>query len=75
MGLDHMIRIMRRDTPAPLADVVRMASLTPAERAGAAKRVGSLEAGKLADVVVLDADLHVRQVYLGGTLSASAARA
>lgn len=75
MGLDHMIRIMRRDTPAPLEDIIRMASLTPAERTGVARAVGSLEVGKKADVVLLDADLHVRQVYLGGILSASGAPA
>lgn len=75
MGLDHMIRVMRRDTPAPLEDIVRMASLTPAERTGTARAVGSLEVGKKADVVLLDADLHVRQVYLSGLLSASGAPA
>lgn len=65
-GLDHMIRIMRRDTPAPLHEIVRMASLTPAERTGIAGRVGSLEAGKRADLVVLDADLQVRRVFVDG---------
>lgn len=65
-GLDHMIRIMRRDTPAPLHEIVRMASLTPAERTGIASRVGSLEAGKRADLVVLDADLQVRRVFVDG---------
>ncbi len=66
MGLDHMVRIMRRDTPAPLADIIRMASLTPAERAGVSRTVGSLEAGKHADIVVLDAGLEVRRVFVGG---------
>jgi len=65
-GLDHMVRIMRRDTPAPLHEIVRMASLTPAERTGIARRVGSLEVGKRADLVVLDADLHVRRVFVDG---------
>lgn len=65
-GLDHMIRIMRRDTPAPLHEIVRMASLTPAERTGIAGRVGSLEAGKRADLVVLDADLQVQRVFVDG---------
>lgn len=67
MGLDHMVRIMKRDTPAPLHDVVRMASLTPAERTGIANKVGSLEVGKRADIVVLDADLQVRRVVVDGT--------
>ena len=32
MGMDHMVRQMRRSTGATLPEVVRMASLTPAER-------------------------------------------
>ena len=45
---------------------MRMASLTPAERAGMAADIGSLECGKSADVVVLDDDLNVRKVFIGG---------
>ena len=43
-----------------------MATLTPAERSGLADEVGSLEPGKLADVLVLSRDLDVEEVYLGG---------
>ena len=43
-----------------------MASLTPARIAGADKEVGSIEPGKLADLVVLNRDLRVREVYVGG---------
>ncbi len=67
MGMDHMIRVMRAGAvSASLADVIRMASLTPAERAGVASDVGSLEPGKLADVVVLSAELGVQMVFVGG---------
>jgi N-acetylglucosamine-6-phosphate deacetylase len=71
VGLDTMVQVMRRDTPAPLEDIIRMASLTPAERAGVQRRVGSLEVGKHADMLVLDADLHVRRVFLGGVEAAA----
>ena len=50
-----------------LCDTVRMASLTPAERAGMHADIGSLACGKWADVVVLDDDLNVRQVFIGGS--------
>jgi len=50
----------------PLPDVVRMASLTPAERAGIGGRTGSLESGKRADVLVLSKDLEVRRVFVRG---------
>lgn len=66
MGMDHMVRQMAKSTHAPLWDVIRMASLTPAERTGIARRTGSLEPGKLADVLVLDRRLRVRRVFAGG---------
>jgi len=46
--------------------VVRMASLTPARIIGRERDLGSIAAGKSADLVVLDADLQVRGVYLAG---------
>jgi len=66
MGMDHMVRTMAKATRAPLPDVFRMATLTPAERAGIARKVGSLEKGKAADVLVLDKKLTVKRVFVGG---------
>ncbi|HUQ69598.1 MAG TPA: amidohydrolase family protein [Planctomycetaceae bacterium] len=65
-GLDHMVRTMLAATKAPLPDVIRMASLTPAERTGIANDVGSLDVGKRADIVVLSKRLQVRRVLIGG---------
>jgi N-acetylglucosamine-6-phosphate deacetylase len=65
-GMAHMVRTMARATKAPLPDVIRMASLTPAERAGIARKVGSLENGKLADLLLLDSKLRVKRVFVGG---------
>jgi N-acetylglucosamine-6-phosphate deacetylase len=50
----------------PLPEAVRMATLTPARILGIDKEVGSLERGKRADFVVLDRELNVRGVYVGG---------
>jgi N-acetylglucosamine-6-phosphate deacetylase len=66
VGMDHMVRTMRACTSATLPQVIRMASLTPAQRAGVADHSGSLETGKAADVLVLTGDLHVERVFLGG---------
>ena len=44
-------------------ETIRMASLTPARILGIENEVGSIEAGKLADLVVLDAQLNVVQVF------------
>jgi len=66
VGMDHMVRHFQRVTEALLPDVVRMATLTPAERVGIARRTGSVEAGKRADLLVLSKSLHIRRVFLRG---------
>ena len=64
--LDTMTANMKRMTSASLPEVIRMATLTPAKRAGIANQVGSLEKGKRADVVILNRRLSVKGVYIGG---------
>ena len=66
VGMDHMVRHMKRSTSASLSQVIRMASLTPAERTGIADRTGSLDVGKQADILVMDEDLNVVDVFAGG---------
>lgn len=66
-GMDHMIRTMLTLTGRALPDVIRMASLTPARIAGVDCDLGSLEVGKAADIVMLDRDLQVQQVFVAGS--------
>jgi len=66
VGLDTMVRHMKSATTASLPEVIRMASLTPADRAGVAEEVGSLAPGKRADVLVLNQRLRVKRVFLAG---------
>jgi N-acetylglucosamine-6-phosphate deacetylase len=66
VGMDHMLRQMKRATSATLPEVVRMASLSPARRTGIADQTGSIEVGKRADLVVLNRRLQVRKVFAGG---------
>lgn len=66
VGMDHMVRQMKRDTSATLPEVIRMASLTPAELTGIARRTGSIEVGKQADLLLLSRELSVKQVFIGG---------
>jgi N-acetylglucosamine-6-phosphate deacetylase len=66
VALDTMIRQMRCLTKVPLHEIIRMASLTPAERTGIAAQVGSIAVGKVADLVVLSPRWNVEAVYLGG---------
>jgi N-acetylglucosamine-6-phosphate deacetylase len=66
VGMDTMVRTMVNGTSANLAEVIRMASLTPAERVGLAAEIGSLEVGKRADVLLLDGNFQVNRVWLSG---------
>ncbi len=65
-GMDHAVRTFLAATGAPLHEVIRMATLTPARIAGVDSEVGSLVAGKKADFVVVDRDLNVVAVYIDG---------
>ena len=66
MGMDHCLRTTHFAAGVPLPEAVRMATLTPARILGIDKDVGSLEPGKRADLVVLDRELNVQGVYIGG---------
>ncbi|GEP45991.1 N-acetylglucosamine-6-phosphate deacetylase [Brevifollis gellanilyticus] len=66
VGMDRMVRQMKKDTSATLPEVIRMASLTPAELTGIAKQTGSIAEGKSADLLLLNRKLEVRRVFIGG---------
>lgn len=70
-GMDHMVRTFMAATGCPVWMAVAMASITPARIAGVEGQVGSLEAGKLADLLVLDKNLHVQAVYIAGQACAA----
>lgn len=69
VGMDTMVRTMKNQTSASLPEVIRMASLTPAERAGIADEVGSIEIGKWANLLILNRQLEIQQVFLQGISS------
>lgn len=71
--MDRALRVAHLDYGIPLEDVSLMLSLTPARLCGAEKEKGSLEAGKDADIVVLDGQFNVRDVMVMGELSRAAA--
>jgi N-acetylglucosamine-6-phosphate deacetylase len=66
VGMDVMVRNMGEMSGASLCETMRMASLTPAERVGMEREIGSLEGGKRADVLVLDQKLTVQRVFIDG---------
>jgi N-acetylglucosamine-6-phosphate deacetylase len=66
--LDGMLRVMTEQVGVPLAEAVRMASLTPAYVIGVAERKGSLAVGKDADLALFEPDLSVRGTVIQGRL-------
>ena len=52
----------------PFEQAVKSVTLTPARSIREDYRVGSIAAGKLADVVLLDADLNIVKVIQGGKI-------
>jgi N-acetylglucosamine-6-phosphate deacetylase len=66
--MDRAVRNMVQLGSVSLEDAVRMASGTPARIMGVADRKGSLEAGKDADMVILDAGLEVTMTMIAGAM-------
>jgi N-acetylglucosamine-6-phosphate deacetylase len=57
--MNRCVRNMMRLTGCSLAEVVQMASLNPARVIGLDDRKGSLDVGKDADLIVIDAEVNV----------------
>lgn len=70
---DQLIRTMVEKAKLPLEDAIRMASETPARLMGVYDRVGSLQKGKDADVLIIDRKLNVRQIWCKGQVVVDAA--
>ena len=66
LKMNDAVRNFRDHAQVPFHEAVNCASLYAARSIGADKCKGSLEAGKDADVVLLDADCAVHGVFVGG---------
>lgn len=64
--MDRCLRTAHVKNGIPLTDVSRMLSLTPARLIGVSDRKGSIEAGKDADIVIMDESFTVKDVYVKG---------
>jgi N-acetylglucosamine-6-phosphate deacetylase len=63
--MDCMVTAVR-DMHIPFEVAVACASENPAKEIGIFDRCGSIEVGKEADLVLLDKDLNIQEVYLNG---------
>ncbi len=64
--LSRMVKNLAEGAGIPLADAVRMASLTPARIIGADGDIGSIAPGKRADFCLFTPELNVHSVYISG---------
>jgi N-acetylglucosamine-6-phosphate deacetylase len=64
--LGQMIPILINEVGIPLVEAIRMTTLTPARIVGVAKRKGSIEVGKDADVVIWNDDFTPWRVLIAG---------
>jgi N-acetylglucosamine-6-phosphate deacetylase len=66
--LDECLRVMVQLAGVPLSEAVRMTSFNPARIIGAEKRIGSIETGKDANLVLLDKGLNVVKTLVKGKI-------
>ncbi len=68
LTMEAAVKNMKRYTGATISELVKMASENPAKAVGIYDRVGSLEPGKKANIVMFDQDLNIKRIYLNGNL-------
>lgn len=66
LTLDNACRNLMKHTGYGLCHAIRFATLNPARLLGIDDRVGSLEAGKTANLILIDDMVHVKTVILQG---------
>ena len=69
MTLENGVRNMMAHTGYGLCHAIRMASLNPAAAVGIDREVGSLEAGKKANLIIIDDAVNVQKIFLEGRLA------
>lgn len=68
--LEQGVKNVMTHTGYGLCHAIRMATLTPAELLGIDEELGSLEPGKIANMILIDDEVNVLKVWLGGDLAA-----
>ncbi len=63
---DRCVRTLYKNTDLPLYEIVKMITYNPAKVLGVQEKYGNIEKGKVADLVVFDDDITVKDVYIGG---------
>ena len=68
LELNAAVRNLKDNTELALPEVFACASLNPAKAVGEAERIGSLEVGKCADIMICDDEIHVIATIIDGEI-------
>ena len=68
LELNAAVRNLKDNTELSLPEVFACASLNPAKAVGEAERIGSLEVGKCADIMICDDEIHVITTIIDGEI-------
>jgi N-acetylglucosamine-6-phosphate deacetylase len=69
LKLNHAVRNVLEHTDLPVHEVFKMASLNAANAIHCGDRIGSLEAGKDADIIITDEKINIiRTIKKGNTI-------
>ena len=66
LKLNHAVRNVLAHTSLSVNEVFKMASLNAARAIKVADRIGSLEAGKDADIIIVDEEINVKRTIKKG---------
>jgi N-acetylglucosamine-6-phosphate deacetylase len=69
--MDRVFRFLVNDAGVSLSDAAQLCATTPASELGL-RDTGAIAKGAIADLVVVDRSLTVKQTYIGGLLAYSA---
>lgn len=72
LTMDAAVRNVMDFTGMPFADVLPMATSSPATSIGMQNQIGAIKPGACADIVFWDRDYQVRQTYVAGKLAYTA---
>ena len=68
LELNAAVRNLKEHTELSLPEVFACASLNPAKAVGVAERIGSLEVGKCADIIICDDNINVITTIIDGEI-------
>lgn len=69
LTMDRAVHNMRMHTGTGMVDACKMSALNPARLLGMERDVGSLEKGKMANLLVVSEDIQVKMVMLEGNIT------